>query len=98
RLPTLVTHTYAPRLGIEPLPSKAEAATSCASNIQSVIESTKHTLQQTTKRMMQQAESSCLEAPVYRVGNEVWIEMTHIWIDCHPSQKLTEKWVGSYKV
>ncbi|KIK13741.1 hypothetical protein PISMIDRAFT_17785 [Pisolithus microcarpus 441] len=40
-----ITHTYIPCLGVEPVVSRAEAATMCTSNIQSVIESTQKALQ-----------------------------------------------------
>ncbi|KAI6015539.1 hypothetical protein PISMIDRAFT_114846 [Pisolithus microcarpus 441] len=29
---------------------------------------------------------------------EVWLDTTHVWVDGRPSCKLTEKWIGPYKV
>ncbi|KIK20616.1 hypothetical protein PISMIDRAFT_69018, partial [Pisolithus microcarpus 441] len=63
-------------LGVEPAVSRAEAATACASNIQSVIESTRKALQRTAERMVKSAESSRSEAPEYSVGQE----LTEKWI------------------
>ncbi|KIK24367.1 hypothetical protein PISMIDRAFT_65529, partial [Pisolithus microcarpus 441] len=63
-------------LGVEPVVSRAEAATTCASNIQSIIESTKRALQRTVERMVKGAEASRSEAPEYSVGQELmekWI-------------------------
>ncbi|KIK19291.1 hypothetical protein PISMIDRAFT_107950 [Pisolithus microcarpus 441] len=65
--PFSITHTYVPCLGVEPAVSKAEAATTCTSNIQSVIESMRKALQHTVEQMVQNAESSWSEAPEYLI-------------------------------
>ncbi|KIK16627.1 hypothetical protein PISMIDRAFT_39015, partial [Pisolithus microcarpus 441] len=72
-------------LGMEPVTSRAEAATVCASSIQLVMESTWKALQCMAERMAQNAE-------------EVGLDTTHIRVNGHPSQKLTEKWIGPYKI
>ncbi|KAI6020765.1 hypothetical protein BKA83DRAFT_4028288, partial [Pisolithus microcarpus] len=92
--PFSVTHTYIPWLGVEPAVSRTEAAMTCASNIQLVIESTRKALQHTAEKMIQRGEASWLEAPEYSVGQEVWLDTTHVHVDGHPSQKLMEKWIG----
>ncbi|KIK15618.1 hypothetical protein PISMIDRAFT_38883, partial [Pisolithus microcarpus 441] len=62
-------------LGIEPMTSKAEATT-CTSNIHSVIESTKRASQKTADWMVKGMESSHSEAPEYTVSQE----LTEKWI------------------
>ncbi|KIK13956.1 hypothetical protein PISMIDRAFT_17634 [Pisolithus microcarpus 441] len=34
----------------------------------------------------------------YSVGQEVWLDTTHVRVDGCPSRKLMEKWIGPYKV
>ncbi|KIK13027.1 hypothetical protein PISMIDRAFT_18283 [Pisolithus microcarpus 441] len=96
--PFVVTRTYTPRMGVEPMPSKAEATTTSASNIQLVLESTRKALQHTVERMVQNTEGLRSEAPEYSVGQEVWLDTTHVQIDGCPSRKFTEKWIGPYKI
>ncbi|KIK10944.1 hypothetical protein PISMIDRAFT_34367, partial [Pisolithus microcarpus 441] len=60
-------------LGVEPAVSRTEAARTCASNIQLVVESTRKALQHTAEKMIQRGEASRLEAPEYSVGQEKWI-------------------------
>ncbi|KIK13350.1 hypothetical protein PISMIDRAFT_119041, partial [Pisolithus microcarpus 441] len=64
-------------LGVELALSRAEAATACTVNIQSVIESTRKALQCTVDCMVKNVETSRSETPEYSVGQELtekWIE------------------------
>ncbi|KAI6095522.1 hypothetical protein EDD16DRAFT_1475697 [Pisolithus croceorrhizus] len=76
--PFSVTHTYCPCMGVEPLPSKADSATIAANNIQRVLDQMHKALAKVAKQMVVQADSSCSEAPLYNIGDEVWLDTSHV--------------------
>ncbi|KIK22665.1 hypothetical protein PISMIDRAFT_36425, partial [Pisolithus microcarpus 441] len=58
-------------MGVEPVASRADSATTCAKNIEQVLESTRRALEKAANQMRVQAESTRSEAPAYKAGDEV---------------------------
>ncbi|KIN99403.1 hypothetical protein M404DRAFT_30463 [Pisolithus tinctorius Marx 270] len=76
--PFSVTRSYAPRMGVEPFLSKAEAATDHAVDLAKVLEDTKKALDKAAERMKVSADASRSDAPSYSVGDMVWLETSRI--------------------
>ncbi|KIN98762.1 hypothetical protein M404DRAFT_31083 [Pisolithus tinctorius Marx 270] len=98
RSPFSVTRSYAPRMGVEPFLSKAEAATGHAVDLTKVLEDTRKALNKAAERMKVSADASRSDAPSYSIGDMVWLETSRISLSGHPSRKLTERWIGPYKI
>ncbi|KIO11358.1 hypothetical protein M404DRAFT_77322, partial [Pisolithus tinctorius Marx 270] len=71
-------------MGVEPFLSKVEAATDHAIDLAKVLEDTKRALGKAAEQMKVSVDTSRSDAPSYSVGRS--------------SQKLTERWIGPYKV
>ncbi|KIN99019.1 hypothetical protein M404DRAFT_30829 [Pisolithus tinctorius Marx 270] len=98
RSPFSVTCSYTPWMGMEPFLSKAEAATDHAVDFAKVLEGTRRALEKTANQMKANTDTEQSEAPHYAVGDMVWLETSQISLSDCPSRKLTEQWIGPYKV
>ena len=87
-----------PHLGTEPIcPRVIEAATDFITWMQKTSEEAQSALHQAAKDMARHYDAHWTEALEYAVGDSVWLDAHNISIDC-PARKLSDKWLGPYKV
>ena len=48
--------------------------------------------------MKLQADKHCSVAPIYKIGDWVWLSMENLCMLIQASKKLTEKWIGPYEI
>src|SRR5438445_3094145 len=92
--PFRITRSYPPRMGIEPLDTKAPAAKYFAALFRKVAAAS----EKAKESMKLQADKHRLPTPSYQVGQQVWLSTDHLRMLSCPSKKLTEKWIGPYEV
>ena len=89
-----ITRSYSPRLGMEPVDVSAPAAKDFAAIFNKVIEASEK-----AKIMMKsQADKHRSTAPIYKVGDQVWLSTDNLRMLNRASKKLTEKWIGPYEI
>ena len=89
-----ITCSYSPRLGTEPVDVSAPAAKEFAAIFNKVI-----TASEKAKIMMKsQADKHRSTAPIYKIGDQVWLSTENLWMLNRASRKLAERWIGPYKI
>ena len=48
--------------------------------------------------MKSQADKHCSAAPIYKIGDQVWLSTDNLRMLNRASKKLTEKWIGPYEI
>ena len=89
-----ITRSYFPRLGTEPVDVSAPAAKDFAAIFNKVIEAS----EKAKITMKSQADKHRSIAPIYKVGDQVWLSTDNLRMLNRASRKLTEKWIGPYKI
>src|SRR5437879_2584131 len=89
-----ITRSYPPKMGVEPLDTKAPAVKDFAALFKKVVTAS----EKAKESMKLQADKHRLPIPNYQVGQEVWLSTDHLHMLNRPSKKLTEKWIGPYEV
>ena len=96
--PFKATQSYVPHMGIEPLPvNKAPAAKDFTSEMEGTLESVRKNLEKVKEQMKLNVNKSCLAAPDYTIGQQVWLATENLRL-IHTSQKLAERWLGPYTI
>ena len=89
-----ITRSYSPRLGTEPVDVSAPAAKDFAAIFNKVIAASEK-----AKIMMKsQADKHRSIAPIYKVGDQVWLSTDNLRMLNRASKKLTERWLGPYEI
>ena len=89
-----ITRSYSPHLGMEPIDVSAPAAKDFMAIFNKVImpsEKAKIT-------MKSQANKHRSIAPIYKIGDQVWLSTDNLQMLNRASKKLTEKWIGPYEI
>ena len=89
-----ITRSYSPRLGMEPVNVSAPAAKDFAAIFNKVIAAS----EKAKITMKSQADKHRSTAPIYKVGDQVWLSMDNLRMLNRASKKLTEKWIGPYEI
>ena len=89
-----ITRSYSPHLGTELVDVSAPAAKDFVTIFNKVIVASEK-----AKIMMKsQADKHCSTAPIYKIGNQVWLSTENLQILNRASRKLTERWIGPYEI
>ena len=87
-----------PRLGIEPLrESRLETLNDFASQMEVATKEACSALSQAMDDMAHFYDAHLREAPLYTVGDKVWLNGWNITMN-NPMKKLDHKWLGPYPV
>jgi len=87
-----------PRLSVEPLrESHLETLNDFASRMEMAMEEAHSALAQAADDMAQFYDAHCREAPLYEVGDKVWLNGHNI-MTTRPTKKLDHKWLGPYLI
>ena len=89
-----ITQSYFPRMGVEPAETTAPAAKDFAVIFNKVVDA----LEKAKLSMKIQADKHWNPTPDYQVGQQVWLSTDNLRMLNRASKKLTEKWIGPYKV
>src|SRR5207245_7079469 len=89
-----ITRSYPPKMGIEPLDTKAPTVKDFAALFRKVVAAS----EKAKESMKLQMDKHRLPTPNYQVGQQVWLSTDHLHMLNRPSKKLTEKWIGPYEV
>src|SRR5882672_10591598 len=85
-----------PRLGIEPLrESRLETLNDFASRMDAAMKEARSALSQAADDMARFYDAHWREAPLYAVGEKVWLNRQNITMT-FPMKKLDHKWLGPY--
>ena len=89
-----ITCSYSPCLGMELVDVSAPAAKDFVAVFNKVIAASKK-----AKIMMKsQADKHCSTAPIYKIGDQVWLSTENLCMLNRASKKLTEKGIGPYEI
>ena len=92
--PFRITRSYSPRLGTEPIDVSAPAAKDFAAIFNKVI-----TASEKAKITMKlQADKYRSAAPIYKIGDHIWLSTDNLCMLNRASKKLMEKWIGPYEI
>src|SRR5882724_10363631 len=87
-----------PRLSVEPLrESLLETLNDFASRMKMATEEVCSALTQAANDMARFYDAHCREAPLYEVGDRVWLN-SHNITTTRPTKKLDHKWLGPYLI
>ena len=89
-----ITRSYSPRLGTEPVDVSAPAAKDFAAIFNKVIAAS----EKAKITMKSQADKHRSIAPIYKIGDQVWLSMDNLRMLNRASKKLMEKWIGPYEI
>ena len=89
-----ITRSYSPRLGTEPVDVSAPAAKDFTAIFNKVIAAS----EKAKITMKSQADKHRSIAPIYKIGDQVWLSTDNLRMLNRASKKLTEKWIGPYKI
>ena len=92
--PFRITRSYSPRLGTEPVDVSAPAAKDFAAIFNKVIAAS----EKAKITMKSQADKHHSIAPIYKIGDQVWLSTENLHMLNRASKKLTEKWIGPYEI
>ena len=92
--PFRITRSYSPHLGTEPVDVSAPAAKDFVAIFNKVIAA----LEKAKIMMKSQADKHHSTAPIYKIGDQVWLSMENLRMLNRASKKLTEKWIGPYEI
>ena len=89
-----ITQSYSPRLGTDPVDVSAPAAKDFTAIFNKVIAASEK-----AKIMMKsQADKHRSIAPIYKIGDQVWLSTDNLRMLNRASKKLTEKWIVPYEI
>ena len=89
--PFNVIWSYLPQMVIEPISlDRAPAAQKFALEMEDIIESVKQNMKQAQDRMKVNADTSCLAAPKYTIGQQVWLSRENLRLT-RASHKLSKR-------
>ena len=89
-----ITRSYSPRLGTEPVNVSAPAAKDFAAIFNKVIAAS----EKAKITMKSQADKHRSTAPIYKIGDQVWLSTENLQMLNRASKKLTERWIGPYEI
>ena len=89
-----ITRSYSPRLGMEPVDVSAPAAKDFMAIFNKVIAAS----EKAKITMKSQADKHCSTAPIYKIGDQVWLSTDNLRMLNRASKKLTERWIGPYEI
>ena len=89
-----ITQNYSPRLETEPVDVSAPAAKDFAAIFNKVIAAS----EKAKITMKLQANKHRSVAPIYKIGDQVWLSTDNLRMLNRASKKLTEKWIGPYEI
>ena len=89
-----ITRSYSPCLGTELVDVSAPAAKDFEAIFNKVIAA----LERAKITMKSQADKHCSTAPIYKIGDQVWLSTDHLRMLNRASKKLTERWIGPYEI
>ena len=92
-----VTRSYQPKMGFEQRATKAPAAEELTKQMEETLEQTKENIEKAKARMKRQADKHRSQAPEYEIGDKVWLSTENLKLT-RASEKLTERWLGSYDI
>ena len=92
--PFWITRSYSPHLGTEPVDVSAPAAKDFAAIFNKVIAAS----EKAKITMKSQADKHRSVAPIYKIGDQVWLSTDNLRMLNRASKKLTEKWIGPYEI
>ena len=79
---------------MEPVDVSAPAAKDFAAIFNKVIEAS----ERAKITMKSQADKHRSIAPIYKIGDQVWLSTDNLRMLNRASKKLTEKWIGPYEI
>ena len=82
-----ITHSYSPCLGMELVDGSAPAAKDFTAIFNKVIAAS----EKAKITMKSQADRHCSIAPIYNIGDQVWLSTENLYMLNRASKKLTEK-------
>ena len=86
-----ITHSYSPHLGTKLVDVSAPVAKDFVAIFNKVI-----TASEKAKIMMKsQADKHCSTAPIYKIGDQVWLSTDNLHMLNRASKKLTKRWIVS---
>ena len=88
-----LTHTYAPRMGVEHHVTKAPAVAEFTNRLSQAY----NNLVKAHSRILTQTNCSRLDAPSYAIGDRVWLSTDNLRLP-HALWKLSECWLGPYSI
>ena len=89
-----ITRSYSPCLRTEPVDVSAPMAKDFAAIFNKVIVAS----EKAKITMKSQANKHRSTAPIYKIGDQVWLSMNNLQMLNRASKKLTEKWIGPYEI
>ena len=89
-----ITRSYSPHLGTEPVNVSTPAAKDFATIFNKVIAAS----EKAKITMKSQANQHCSIAPIYKIGDQVWLSTENLHMLNRASKKLMEKWIGPYEI
>ena len=89
-----ITQSYSPCMGVEPAETVAPVAKDFAVVFNKVVEAS----EKAKLSMKLQVDKHRNPTPDYKVGQQVWLSTDNLHMLNCASKKLTEKWIGPYKV
>ena len=89
-----ITCSYSPRLGTEPVDVSAPAAKDFVTIFNKVIAAS----ERAKITMKSQADKHCSIAPMYTIGDQVWLSTDNLCMLNRASKKPIERWIGPYKI
>ena len=89
-----ITRSYSSRLRMELVNVSAPAAEDFVAIFNKVIAASEK-----AKIMMKsQADKHCSTAPIYNIGDQVWLSTENLCMLNRASKKLTERWIGPHEI
>ena len=82
------------RLGTEPVDVSAPAAKNFVAIFNKVIAAS----EKAKITMKSQADKHCSVAPIYKVGDQVWLSTDNLRMLNRASKKLSKRWIGPYEI
>ena len=89
-----ITRSYSPRLGTEPVDVSAPAAKDFVAIFNKVIAAS----EKAKITMKSQADKHRSTAPIYKIGDQVWLSTDNLHMLNRALKKLTERWIGPYEI
>ena len=89
-----MTRSYSPHLRTEPVDVSAPVAKDFVAIFNKVIAAS----EKAKITMKSQANKHHSVAPIYNIGDQVWLSMENLRMLNRASKKLTEKWIGPYEI
>ena len=92
--PFEITRSYSPCLGTELVDVSAPVAKDFMAIFNKVIAAS----EKAKITMKLQADKHCSIAPIYKIGDQVWLSTENLCMLNRASKKLTERWIGPYEI